>query len=326
MRTRLRQRIQAWWSLRHPASDTHRLVQRNLYILPSRAGLFFCATLLLLLLASINDQLSLGYLLTFLLTGAGFASMHTTHGNLRGLNLDLRTPEPAFAGEDLSLDIRLHNPSGARHGIGLRAAHQGPAQLAWTDVPEQGHSQITLRLPAPQRGLQALPTLRIETRFPFGLFGAWSIWRPASRVWVYPQPERPCPPLPQASGSSDPHASAVLVAQAGQELDDVRSYRRGDAPRQILWKKAAQLGDAAGALWVRESRSPRGQELWLDLADTQGLAWEQRLSRLSAWVMRADALGRPYGLRLPGHELAPALGPAHRQACLERLALAEEPR
>ncbi len=60
-----------WWEARHPRSDTTSLTQRNLYILPSRPGVAFCATLLLLLLASINDQLSLGYLLTFLLAAAG---------------------------------------------------------------------------------------------------------------------------------------------------------------------------------------------------------------------------------------------------------------
>ncbi|MBY0234095.1 MAG: DUF58 domain-containing protein, partial [Burkholderiaceae bacterium] len=86
----LKQTWQAWWLARHPRSDTTELTQRNVYILPSRPGLFFCATLALLLVASINDQLSLGYLLTFLLTGAGLASMHLTHANLHGLSLDLK--------------------------------------------------------------------------------------------------------------------------------------------------------------------------------------------------------------------------------------------
>ncbi|MEE9475740.1 MAG: DUF58 domain-containing protein, partial [Roseateles sp.] len=43
-------------------------------------------------------------------------------------------------------------------------------------------------------------------------------------------------------------------------------------------------------------------------------------SRLTAWVLAAERLGQPYGLRLPGRELAPSLGPAHRQACLQALA------
>jgi len=319
----LRRRFQAWWSLRHTPSDTHLMVQRNIYILPSRPGLFFCATLLLLLLASINEQLSLGYLLTFLLTGAGLASMHVTHGNLRGLSLDLRAPAPAFVGEETTLEIRLHNRAAARHGIGLRAADQGRDHLAWTDVPAQGHSQLQLRLTMPRRGLHALPALRIETRFPFGLFGAWSVWRPASQVWVYPAPEQPCPPLPVASGSADPQQTLQLAPLPGQDLDEVRAYRRGDSPRQILWKKAAQAGDEQQQLWVRDTRSPRGRDLWLDMVDAAGRDAEARLSRLCAWVLKADAQGLPYGLRLGSRELGPALGAAHRQACLELLAQAE---
>jgi uncharacterized protein (DUF58 family) len=329
----LRRRARAWWQARHPLSDTHQMGQRNIYILPSRPGLFFCATLLVLLLASINDQLSLGYALTFLLTGAGFASMHATHANLRGLNLDLKSPAPAFAGDDVQLELRLHNHGRARFGIGIQVQQaqqvqpQGPSEPAWTDVPAQGHSLLQLRCAAPVRGLMALPALRITTRFPLGLFGAWSLWRPAARVWVYPRPEQPAPALPgQAAGSTDGQRSATLMVQ-GQDFEGVRPYRRGDSIKQVLWKKAAQSGDADGQLLVRETQSPASRQRWLDLADTAGLDWEARLSRLAAWVLLAEQLGQPYGLRLAGQELPPDHGPAQRQACLELLAGASpEPR
>ena len=41
-------------------------------------------------------------------------------------------------------------------------------------------------LPCPRRGHRALPRLVIETRFPFGLFRAWSYWQPAAQVLVWP--------------------------------------------------------------------------------------------------------------------------------------------
>ena len=67
----IRARFRAWWQARLPRSDTLLLTQRNIYILPTRAGLMFAATLMVLLLASINYQLNLGYVLTFLLAGSG---------------------------------------------------------------------------------------------------------------------------------------------------------------------------------------------------------------------------------------------------------------
>lgn len=50
----IRARWQAWWQARQPRADTHRTTQRNVYIVPTLAGMAFCGTLGVLLLASIN--------------------------------------------------------------------------------------------------------------------------------------------------------------------------------------------------------------------------------------------------------------------------------
>jgi len=339
----LRARWQAWWAARHPRTDTVHLSQRNIYILPSRPGLAFCATLLVLLLASINDQLSLGYLLTFLLGGAGLASMHSTHGNLQGLDLDLKEPAPVFAGEELHLQLRLHNSGAARFGIGLqlrlpraprkaRSANTvpaGPAQIAWTDVPALGHAGVQLRCPTGRRGRHGLPELHIITRFPLGLFRAWSVWRPAAQAWVYPRPEVPAPPFAPQPAARDGSSTNSLSRLPGQEFDGVRAYRQGDSLRQVLWKKAAlslQAEVQGSGLWVRDSQAPSLRELWLDWRDTAAMPanetdlTERRLSRLAAWVLEAERQQLAYGLRLGRLELPPGLGAAHQQQCLQALA------
>jgi len=321
-----RQRWRAWWEARHPRRDTHEMGQRNIYIVPSRPGLAFCATLVVLLLAAINDQLSLGYALTFLLAGAGLASMHSTHGNLRGLTLDLKAPQPVFAGEDVQLELRLHNSGRARFGIGVHVLGGAEAEIAWADVPAQGHALLQLRCPAGARGLRELPTLQIVTRFPLGLFRAWSVWRPAAKVWVYPQAEQPAAPFP-AQQAVDSGGSTLSVSSRvqGQDFEGVRQYRRGDSLRQVLWKKAALSLEQGTPLWVRETQAPASRQLWLDWRDagsSPGASTEARLSRLCAWVLAAERAQAPYGMRLGGQEWAPALGAEHRQHCLEQLALA----
>ena len=105
----LRRRLDAWWQSRSPRTDSLLLTQRNVYILPTRGGMLFCFTLGVLLIASINYQLNLGYVLTFLLTGSGVVSMHMTHNTLRGLTLHLRPLAPAFAGRFL-LSALNHMP------------------------------------------------------------------------------------------------------------------------------------------------------------------------------------------------------------------------
>ena len=117
---RIRARFRAWWHARLPRTDTLLLTQRNVYILPTRAGFLFAGTLLLLLVASINYQLNLGYLLTFLLAGSGVVSMHLTHGTLRGLTLHLHPVASVHAGDAALLEVVLTTPGAARWGIGLR--------------------------------------------------------------------------------------------------------------------------------------------------------------------------------------------------------------
>jgi uncharacterized protein (DUF58 family) len=288
---------------------------------PTLAGLAFCGTLGVLLLASINEQLSLGYALTFALTGAGLASMHTTHANLRGLQMDLKAPEGVHAGDEFTLELRLHNDGAARFGIAVSAQLDGgPSEPAWVDVPARGHAVLKLRLPAGPRGLRELPRLVVTTRFPLGFFRAWSYWRPASKVWVYPRPEEVLAPFPTQAEAGAGAATATRSARGGSDFSGVRSYRRGDSLRQVLWRKSALALEQGLPLWVRETEAPLAQDLWLDWRDTQGRDVEARLSRLTAWVLAAERLGLPYGLRLPAQELAPSLGGPHRQASLELLA------
>ncbi len=110
----VRARFRAWWQARLRRSDTLLLTQRNIYILPTRAGLMFAATLLTLLIASINYQLNLGYVLTFLLAGSGVVSMHLTHNTLRGLTLHMKPVTPVFAGDPAVLEIVVASPGGAQ--------------------------------------------------------------------------------------------------------------------------------------------------------------------------------------------------------------------
>jgi uncharacterized protein (DUF58 family) len=179
---------------------------------------------------------------------------------------------------------------------------------------------LQLRLPAAQRGLRALPRLVVATRFPLGFFRAWSYWRPAAQVWVYPRAEAQPPAFPAQAEAGSGEAASTRQSTQGTDFSGVRSYRRGDSLKQILWRKSALALDQGLPLWVRETEAPLARDLWLDWRDTPGRDIEARLSRLTAWVLAAERLGQPYGLRLGSRELAPALGAPHRQACLQLLA------
>ncbi len=315
--TLVRARFQRWWQARLPLRDTTTLTQRNVYILPTGPGFMLGLTLLVLLVASINYQLNLGYLLTFLLTGCAVVGMHVCHGTLRGLTMHLIAPDAQFAGASVPFGVQLTSQKRTiRHGIGL--AVLGSQHWSWTDVPAQGSAKVQLAFPAPSRGRHPVPTLTAETRFPLGTFRVWTVWRPAAQVLIYPQPEAHPPPLP----SGEPQAGAATTTQRHDtgEFDGVRAYRRGDPLKLVVWKKLAK----ADELVSRDAQQLQGQELWLDIekaAQPPGAPHlEQQLSRLCAWVLLAEKLDLRYGLRLGAQEIAPSNGDAHKTACLQALA------
>ncbi len=314
-----RRRFRDWWQGRLARSATHTLDQRNIYILPTRAGVLFAFTVITLLVASINYQLNLGYALTFLLAGCGAVSIHVTHNTLRGLTLRLRPVVPVYAGDPAALEVVLASPQRARHGIGLKIEAASGWTLSWVDVPDGGHASAQVSFIPDTRGRHEVPTLSAETRFPLGLFRAWTVWRPAGEVLVYPRPEEPAAPLPLPRPVPGGPMRAPHVQ--GGEVEGIRAYRRGDPVRTVAWKKAAQSLASGGELVSRDTSASAQQELWLEWRACGSIPQEDRLSRLCAWVIAAERAGIHYGVRLPGVEVPRGHGSDQRRRCLEALAL-----
>jgi uncharacterized protein (DUF58 family) len=139
--------------------------------------------------------------------------------------------------------------------------------------------------------------------------------QPDSQCLVYPRPE--ASPLPPHAPSGRA-GGARAHAQGSDDFSGLRAYQPSDSPRHVAWKSAARSDDMLTKQFAGEAVA----ELWLSLGDLPGaLGLETRLSRLAGWVLAAERSGALYGLRLPGVELAPDNGDAHRAACLEALAL-----
>lgn len=295
--------------------------QRRVYILPSRLGLLFGGVLLILLMGSINYMLSLGFALTFLLAGAGLAGMVQTTRNLARLAVHAGRAEPAFAGERALFRLSLADGAGFdRPEILLRQVASGAE--CRIDVPAAQSADAVLAIPAVRRGWQPLGRVMLETRFPLGLFRAWTFVEPASRCLVYPRPEPgplPPPAPSQQAGGARAHA------QGSDDFSGLRGYQPSDSPRHVAWKSVARSDTQhprGGDMLTKQFAGEAVAELWLLLSDLPAsLGLEARLSRMTGWVLAAERSGAHYGLRLPGTEIVPARGEHHRNACLEALAL-----
>lgn len=323
-RSRWRQTLHDWINRRNVPSKVHTLHYRNLYVLPSPAGCMLALTLLVLLIASINFQLNLGYLLTFLLLGSALMSVWMGHSNARGLQLHLGSLPPVFQGERATVTVHLTAPAHQqrpRYALAL-ALNRAQGEMAWVhaDVTAQHASTVQLGSVPHQRGWHRLPRLVLETRYPLGIFRIWSYWQPQEQILVYPAPETPMPPIHHSE--HDLPGKAPPLQSGHSEHDGVRIYQRGDALRTIVWKKAATaLASGSGDLVVRSGHTHQTNSLWLDARATGLADPEAQISRLTAWVLHAHAQQWEWGLRLPsGHFIPPMQGEAHLQACLTALA------
>ncbi len=310
----LRRRFTNWVARRHPpASDPVALTRRRLYILPTRYGYAFAALLFLLFLWAVNYSNSMGFAFTFLLAAVALNSMWRAHDNLLGLVIHPGVAEPVFAGQAARFSYRLEQPGlDRRYGIALQWRDGLPQ---YVDVPAQGSATVTLTIPAERRGWLQPGPIRVLTRFPLGLLQAWSwvTFERSSLVYPRPRGRRPLPAsLPGGGGSG-----IGAQGSGSEDYAGFRSYAPGDSPRRIAWKAATR----GGPLLVKRFTDQARPELWLDWRLLGIDNVEPRLEQLCQWVLQADGAGLQYGLWLPGWQIPPASGAAHRRRCLEALAL-----
>jgi uncharacterized protein (DUF58 family) len=322
-------RIAAWIAGRDGVEHGDVLLDRKrVYILPTRAGLLFAAAMLMLLVGAINYGLQLGFLLTFLVTSMAVIGMYHTHRNLARITLRGHHVDNVFAGDLASFQVSLSNPTAeARFALHLTfvlparrrrrrlGSRERPLARVLVDQPANGAATAAIGLPTRRRGVRPCPRLRIETRFPFGLWIAWAYFTPPLTAVVYPTPEDNAPALPMVAGAAGDGISAVA---GGEEFAGVRPYQAGDPQKRIAWRLAAR----SDALAVKLFETTAGTELVLDYAGLPAaLTVEQKLSRLARWVLLADAAQLRYALRLPGGDAPADQGPTHRERCLKALAL-----
>lgn len=321
-------RIGDWIAGRHGVERGDVLLdRRRVYILPTRAGVAFAVAMVLLLVGSINYGLQLGYLLTFLVTSMALVGMYHTHRNLAQITVRGHHVDNVFAGDLVSFQFSAANPTAeTRYALHLtfvlptrrrasRRSRERQMPGVHFDLPANGTATAAIGLPTRRRGLRTCPRVCIETRFPFGLWRAWAYFTPALQAVVYPRPEDDAPPLPATGGDGGDGHSAT---PGGEDFAGVRPYRPGDPRKRIAWRLAAR----ADTLAVKLFDAASGDDVVLDFAALPAsLSVERKLSRLTRWVLAADAARLRYALRLPTGELAADQGAEHRTRCLTALAL-----
>ena len=290
------------------------LTQRRIFIVPTRTGFLFGVVLGLMLISAINYNLSLGHALVFLLAGLGLAAMVHTFRNLVALRLTPGRIEPVFAGEVAHFQMHLENTHRQdRRALDLSFSLHPCVSL---DIPAGKTASIAIPCPAPKRGRLDPGRITLSTRYPLGLFHAWSYPHPRLSCLVYPHPiETPLPPPASVTHAGQRHGD-----NGQEDFTGLRLRQPNDSPRHIAWKAVARDIDQRPLL-IKQFAGGTADQLWFDFAQIPADDTETQLSILAGWIIAAERMQIRYGLRLPGREMQPNQGNTHRSTCLEALAL-----
>ncbi|MBT4075007.1 MAG: DUF58 domain-containing protein [Gammaproteobacteria bacterium] len=308
------QRIDDWIVLRNPATTGKiSLHNRRLYILPTRFGYLYAIMQVVLLLAAINYQNSMAYVLTFLLTALGIISLWQTHKNLLGLSIQLKTPQPVFQQEELVLDFVIsHSNLVDRYAIGIQYMNQPPIYISLK--PEQSNI-LSLSLPAVKRGLYKPAGFIIFTRYPTGLFHAWSVLNYEIPVLIYPKPLYDM--KLKETIADEQHCKSTIDTTDGDDFAGLREYHQGESLKHISWKAYAQ----GRGMLTKTFQGHASPALWINWFDMTASSQEGKLSQMTALVIQTNQEGRKFGIKLPGVEIAQSAGPAHLSECLQQISI-----
>lgn len=301
------------WLARHiPALAEVSLHRRNIFILPTSSGLLFLGATSLIFVTAINYVLSLAFGLAFLMLSVFLLGILHTFRNLQHIRIKALPSEPVFCGEDAIFNVQLQRPSEREYEV---IELNFPRELKTrVDLIEDSAVRRSVLLSAQKRGLIRAPRLRIGTRFPLGLWNAWSNVDLNMTCLVYPQPIAGTLP---ASVSAAQSGTQKAQGQGMEDFFGLRDYQPGDSLRQVAWKALAR----GQGMKVKQFADYVDDRCILDWEFFKGIEAEERLSRLCYWVLKLSRSNTPFGLRLPGVELPMASGDAHRRSALEALAL-----
>jgi uncharacterized protein (DUF58 family) len=308
-------RLRAWAVRRHGADSLPLTInRRRIYILPTRFGLALAALLAAMLIAALNYNSNLSLAFAFFMVSLALVAMHHCHRNLSGLSVDVNLESDAFAGAEAVFHFMLRNESSLERS-GLEVSLEGEKRSrATASVPAHSDQRFALAVPVEHRGVHRWDHVEVRTVHPFGWFRAWTYVHASLTVFAAPRPEGHRP-LPAAAGSG--HAP-LGEARGEDEFAGLRAYAPGVALKHMAWKVLARGGEPAVRVYTDLGAQPE----WLEWSALEGVETERRLSQLCRWILACESRSaRPYGLRLPGIEIAPGRGPTHRIRCLRALAL-----
>lgn len=291
------------------------------------AGYIFFLIAFLVLLAAFNTGTNLLYLLLGGVISLILLSVFLAGLNLRKISGQCEAPPYAERGSPFYVQVRLENRKRLFPAIGLRLERGRKSRKSLGFVmklPAQRAARLQLEEQFNRRGAHRLPTYRIVSGFPFGLFDRFQSIESQVEVLVHPRIHTVrTVSFAQQSGA---RYLARHASGDGDEYFGLREYQPGDDMRHIAWRISARMGEWMIREWARDNS--RFVIFALDTARDAGVEdFDERFEdavELAA-SLAVTMLHRHYsvGLACGGKIIEPAEGTAQERRILDWLARIE---
>ncbi len=295
--------------------------------------------------AALNTGNNLLYLVLSLLLAFLTLSGILSESALRGLEIRRTQPREVFAGSDNPVHVEIRNTQRKVPAFAIVVEDrsvpppeiEAPDRGDWRltrdrDIPIVGRvfalrigpgktESRTYALHPEHRGPLLFHSVRVSTRFPFGLFVKSRTIRALGEVLVYPQisPVDARPPMNGDQGQ----AEATIHARSGaDDIAGLREWQPGDGLQRVHWKSSLRRD----RLTVRTREDDQHAEIEVRLRTAGRVApdvFERRVSWAASEIVAHLAAGRRVGLLTDREHLRAEAGRAQRTRLLSFLARVE---
>ncbi|WAJ71414.1 DUF58 domain-containing protein [Catenovulum adriaticum] len=307
----IKQPFNRWLKQRFPKNASQQLNKRNIFILPSRAGIAYLLITFAIFLLATNYENNLSLLLSYWLISVWIIILYLSYFNLSGLHCQAKAIQAVHAHDKIQLDIHLNSTK-------LRF------DLNWQDEAQTHIKQLKpnlqllkLNWTAPSRGVWQLPRIKLFSQAPLGLFTAFSYLDFNQQTLIYPKPLA-CPEYLAGTGKAGDKSDNYNIdhKMSGYDFQGLKNYQAGDALSRVAWKRIT-----INQNWqIKQFDQPQSSQVWYAIQHISAQTHEDKLRKLTWLIIQAEAQGYQYGLQLNHTELPPAQGPDHLTQCLILLA------
>ena len=308
---------------------------RAVHLRVALGGWLFLLLSLMVGIAAVRTHMPLMFILFGTMIGGLAFSSVLARGMLVGISVQRELSQRAWQHETLNFGYSLRNlrktpcmalsvqeikPQGIEDSCGFCVY-----------LPGRSVFRAGSRLEAIHRGRITLQTMRLSTRFPFGLITfKRQVGQPESLI-VWPAKGKLNVDLLRYGATLTTSAQPGRQQGGQDEFFGLRDYRSGDNPRWVHWRRTAGRSVPV----VREMAHPLPETLFLcvdikldDYADPLAIPDRERLLRFAATIIES-ALGRGYqvGLGIQKGDgvkiIPPGMGVGKRIDLLDALAEVE---